>query len=517
MSVLQKIFLLCMMSIFMTFGVSAASVDQLRESISEYSLNIPEKLYVEDTLEIDITNLWETLSQSYWDFELEYEWEIFSLPPQQWPILSATFNSFWEKAVELQIFTTQPASISEDWEEIPQERVLIYRSSKNVFVYEKSFPVIIDVNIDENKKENFISSAQEQWILVYSLWEFSEDTISWDEIIQNLSTYRLSFSEKSDYITLWWKREFIFSILSRLNTRSLESASLNLVLLTSYNTSVLKNYITNSISWKTFINMWFIVDESVRTQILNNPQSIDSLLTEIWNNSYEYTLLTDVNPIESYFFISRFISKLSNNWVALSDIYIILLLPLFLTIVWVAKHFIWFSTLGSVIPIFIWILYIKLWVPFTLGLLLFLLIINIAISKLISKYTLLYTPKVTFITIINFLVFMGMFLIFDDMEIIAINLDNIIYIIIFFVVAEKFITIVASKEFREYKKSFSWTIIVSLLCFGLFNFTSFLVFLTAYPELLVILIPFNFMLWRFTGLRITEYFRFREIIKNVEE
>ncbi len=517
MSLLQKIFTLVIVTLFGFQASWAAQVEQLEETISEYKVNIPEKIYVEDTLEVDISNLTDTLSQSFWDFELEYEWEIFSLPPQKWPKLEVSFDSFWVKAIQLQIFTTIASSVWEDGEEIPEERRLVYRSSQNIFVYEKSIPVIIDTSVDENEKDNFISSAQDQWVLVYSLWDYSENTLSGDEILKNLTTYRLSFSEKSDYIALWWEKEFIFSVLSRLNTRSLEPESLNLVLLTSYNTSVLKNYITNSISGKAFINTGFIVDESTRTQVLKYPQNIDSLLEQIGKNSYEYTLLTDVNPIESYFFVSRFISKLSNNWVNLSDIYIILLLPIFLTIVWVAKHFIWLSTLWSIIPVFIWLLYIKLWVVFTLGLIVFLLIVNISISKIISKYTLLYTPKVTFITIINFLVFMWVFLIFDDMEYINIYLDDIIYIILFFVVAEKFITIIASKEFREYKKSFSGTIIVSFLCFGLFNFTTFLIFLTAYPELLLILIPFNFMLWRFTWLRITEYFRFREIVRSMEE
>jgi hypothetical protein len=31
------------------------------------------------------------------------------------------------------------------------------------------------------------------------------------------------------------------------------------------------------------------------------------------------------------------------------------------------------------------------------------------------------------------------------------------------------------------------------------------------------LIPLNFLIGKFTGLRVTEYFRFREVIKTVEE
>lgn len=517
MSFLQKIFTSLLLSFFIILSCWAEDIDRLEETLLEYTLEYPEKIYVEDSIEIDISELETVLAENFPQFPLEFEWEIFSQAPQTWPNLNVQFDSFWMKAIELQIFTTIPASQWEDGQEIPQERRLIYKSSQNIFVYQKSIPVIISSNVDNTEKENFIESAKDQWVLIYSLWDYSEESLSWDEILKNLTTYKLSFSEKSDYIALWWEKEFIFSVLSKLNSKSLDAQSLNIVLLTSYNTSVLKNYISNSISWKNFIDTGFIVDESIRTQLLKNPQNIEMLLNQIDTNSYAYTLITDTDPTPRYLFISKFISTLSNNWINLSDIYIILLLPIFLTIVGVAKHLIGFSTLWSIIPVFIGLLYIKLWIPFTLWLITFILIVNIVISKLINKYTLLYTPKVTFITIINFIIFMGIYLIFDEMKYINIYLDNIIYIILFFIVAEKFITIIASREFREYKKSFLWTIIVSLLCYLLFHLKTFLIFLTAYPELLLLLIPFNFMLWRFTGLRITEYFRFREVVRNMEE
>lgn len=517
MTITQKIFL----TIFILFTGAlqsfAVTAERLEETLSEYNISIPERLYIEDTLELDISNLWETLRQSFWEFDLEYEWEIFSQDPQTGPTLKVNFDSFGVKPIQLQIFTTIPARIWEDGVEIPEERQLIYRSDNEIFVYEKSIPAILSNDLNLAQKENFITSAQDQWVLVYSLWEFTQENISWEEILSKLSNYRLSFSEISDYVALWGDKEFIFSVLSRINTRLIDWESLNLVLLTPYNTSILKNYISNSIAGKDFIETWFIVDESIRTQILKYPKSINLLLEQISQNSYEYTMLLESDPISPYYFISRFISKLSNSWVTVSDIYIILLLPIFLTLVWVAKHFVGISTIGSIIPVFLSLLYIKLWIPFTLGLMIFLVIVNVSIAKIISRYTLLYTPKVTFITIINFLAFMGVFLIFDDMNLVEIYLDNIIYIIIFFVVAEKLITIIASKEFGEYKKSFSGTVIVSLICFLLYHFNSFVIFLTAYPELLLILVPFNFILWRFTGLRITEYLRFREILRSTEE
>jgi hypothetical protein len=57
MSLLQKIFTLLIVIALTTVHLWAADVSQLEETIREYKVNIPDKIYVEDTLEIDITNL----------------------------------------------------------------------------------------------------------------------------------------------------------------------------------------------------------------------------------------------------------------------------------------------------------------------------------------------------------------------------------------------------------------------------------------------------------------------------
>jgi hypothetical protein len=162
-------------------------------------------------------------------------------------------------------------------------------------------------------------------------------------------------------------------------------------------------------------------------------------------------------------------------------------------------------------------MFFKLWVFFTFFVLLFLFIFNLITARFLNKYTLLYTPKVTLITIANLLFFMLFYWLTWYIDYINIPLQNIIYVILLFLVSERFISIITTKEYREYKRSIWWTCIVALLCFSLFYIDPLLVFLFAYPEILLVLIPFNFFLWRFTGLRITEYFRFQEVIKNVEE
>lgn len=87
----------------------------------------------------------------------------------------------------------------------------------------------------------------------------------------------------------------------------------------------------------------------------------------------------------------------------------------------------------------------------------------------------------------------------------------------FFVVSERLLSIITTKELREYKKSITGTLLVSLACWGLYHFEALRTFLLAYPELLLLLPLLNFYIGQFTGLRITEYLRFRDILSSEEE
>ncbi len=488
---------------YQTYAVEINDIQAITRDLELQHENIN---FLWEDFSIDASEIDTLIKKDFPDFQLTYSWTIFSQNPQSGLKLTTNFDSFGEKAIELNVFVND-----ED------EDQLVYSSDFKVFVYQKSIALLTSSTVDRTEIGKFKDAAEDAWIYVYTISDNSESYIYGDEIIASLDTYKANLKDNSDYITIWWEKEFLFSALSQIQSQATQSQEFNVVLISPYNATILKNYITNSVSWKNVIKSWFIIDESLKYQILKNPEKIENFKLQMDSNSYLYTELMETAKIPAYYFVSRFINELSNNGVRLTDIYIILLLPVFLTLVWVSKHFIWLSTLGTIIPVFLSILYIKIGIIFTLGVMAFLLVVNILLSKFISRYTLLYTPKVTFITIVNLIVFMWVFLLAKEFTSFNIPTDNIIYIIIFFIIAEKLISIITSKEFREYKKSFLGTILISLLCFSLLHFKGFLVFLTAYPEILIILIPFNFMLWRFTGLRITEYLRFREIVKSIEE
>ena len=524
---LRNLFIL--IALCFSSSVSAASVWELQWVLDDYSIAYQNNIYIWNPVKIDLSWLDELLKENYWDITLEYEWDIFGGSRINWASFERKFETSWEKTISLNIYATDTVvddelswegAVIEDAVGKENQRQLIQETDLNIFVYEKSVPFIVEDGTNKKSLNDFIQSGKDLWVLVDVLGTYTEDNIEWKDIVAKLDEYKVSTPESSDYLVIWGKKEFLFSTLSQIQLHRNNSTSkmpTNVVLLSSFNTSILKSYIWNNINGKDFLNTAFIIDEALRLEIIKNPENITNLENEVETNSYNFTSLSQGNNISPYLFASQFINKLSNAWIPVSDIYIILLLPLFLTCVSFAKHMIGVSTIWSIIPVFMAILFIKLSILFTLWILWFLLICNIIISRFINKYALLYTPKVACITILNLLAFMLFYHVLTIFNIIQIPLDNVLYIAIFFVIAEKFITIITSKEFREYRKSISWTVIVSLLCFLMFQFDGLRVFLMAYPEILLLFVPLNFFIWRFTGLRVTEYFRFREIIQNTEE
>jgi len=495
-----------LLSLFFTGNTFAVeSLDSL--NLEEINISYPENTYLGDNFRVDISEIQSLLEESYSQWELTYEWDIFWESPQSGASLNIDFETSGKKQILLNIYNT-----------IWEEKTLIYSSSFFPFIYKSSLPIIISSSKDDSVMNSFYGAAEDLWIYIHKIGEYDEQSLIWSSLLEEISRFRTTFKQTSDYTILWWEKEFLFSTISQIELSNTAKQKQNFVLVSWFNAKILQNYIANSIAWKNIIWEAFILDESSRQQILKNPSSISNLQVNLEKNNYEYIPLLQDIMVPPILFMSRFINDLSLAWVTNSDIYIILLLPIFLTLVAFSKHVIWFSTLGNIIPVFMWILLIKIWIIFTLCILWFIIVFNLLISRYISKYTLLYTPKITLITILNLVLFMLLFSAFWYISIVQIPfLWNILYIILFFIIAEKLISIMSTKEFREYKKSIWGTVIVSFLCYMVYSINIVWVFLLAYPELLLIFIPLNFFLWRFTWLRITEYIRFKDVSKGMEE
>ena len=83
--------------------------------------------------------------------------------------------------------------------------------------------------------------------------------------------------------------------------------------------------------------------------------------------------------------------------------------------------------------------------------------------------------------------------------------------------AESFLNVKTGEGWWAASIGIGETILASLLCVAIVQWALLQSFILAYPELIFITIIINAALGRWTGLRLVEYVRFREVFRHLQE
>ncbi len=481
---------------------------------------ISEALSINTEYNVDLRPLEEKLKILSPESRFEATWDILWASSQTGFQFQRMFKEKWVKYISLNIYKT--TDFENEWTLSETISENIYSKDFKILVYEKSILLIFSDQIHKAEIDNYTSFSENEWTYIYKVWPLSKTDIELNSIINSIENYSRTTWLQSDYVTIWWDRDFIFDILSKLNrevqsNKDILKNSLHIVGISPYNIEILQNYLWNFLAKKDWIASLLLMSEEWKYLVLKQNQIID-FKTELEKNQHQFVDVALTNEwISQLLFISNFVNNLSNLWYTTENIYIFLILPAILAGISFFKHFVGFSPIGVIIPLFLTVLFFKLGYLATLVLISLYVGLNLLISFVTEKYNLLYTPKVGFVLTLNIIVFIMIFNLFSIFNIIPLDLWDIIYFITFIIISEKIINIILSKDILEYTTPFISTLVIASLCFVILNIDGIKLLTLAYPELILWLIPLNFLLWRFTGLRITEYFRFKEIIKSVEE
>lgn len=529
---MNKIFLFLLLllpiSSFASWEINPTNENQNTQSSIDYNLDIDQEISKEfseavsinEPYKFDLSTLEKNLKILYPEKQFEFLWTLKSATSQSGVIFERTFKEKWEKEIDLTIHELITHT-DEKWVQTIEKKILLNKIFQ-VLVFEKSFLLIYSDEIVESDIDNYIEFSKKDGIFVSKVGPLNKTDIELTSILNSIDTYEKDGWLKSDFITLWWSRDFIFNIVSKISgeiqvNEQYKFKKINILSISSYNLNILQSYLKNFLANKPWLNKIVLINEDSKYIVLKN-NLIQDLNTSLNENKYNHI---DVNLTESkvsnFFFVSKFINNLSNLWYTTNSIYLFLIIPLILTIIIFFKHFVWLSPIGIVVPLFVTLLFFK--IGFVVGLLLIFFYIgfNLFLSIIINRFNLLYAPKMAFLINLNIVFFILFLNIGYALNLIVLNLSDIIFFIIFIVISEKMINIIISKDLIEYKEAFLYTLLISLFCFGILNINAIKIIMLAYPEIILGLIPLNFMIGRFSWLRITEYFRFKEIIKSIEE
>lgn len=265
---------------------------------------------------------------------------------------------------------------------------------------------------------------------------------------------------------------------------------------------------------------YLIVSDSNMIDDAIQAASAEELERSLTNTDAQFRLVTDytlrgIEQLSPFNFMSTLLNDMVNRGVPLNSIYLILMLPVMATVIAAARQVVGIKAFGIFAPTVIALSFLSTGLKYGLTIF-FTIIVFGSIARLIARqFRLLYLPRMAIVLSMLALAMLGMFFVgafFDKTGFIGIS---IFPILIMTVVTEHFVSVQIEQGLRAAIKLTLETVILSMIGYFIGNWTLFKTTILAYPELIFLTFLFNFLLGKFSGLRLTEYIRFRNIFKHL--
>ncbi len=259
--------------------------------------------------------------------------------------------------------------------------------------------------------------------------------------------------------------------------------------------------------------------------------SADEFIGRMEKDGYDYQLTNaQTGQLQIWNFMSYFVNYLIDSGIPANTVILILMLPVIATVVSVMKQVVGLTTFGVYTPTIITLTFWILGLKFGLLTLLVIFLVGTGTRAVIKRYRLLYVPRMAIvltsvaIAILFMLIISIRFNLFDA----QFYSLSVFPMLILSTLTEKFVNAQGGKGFKKAMILTLQTVLVAIIAYiviggevDLFlfklKFTALQGFMLSYPEVIILIIFFNVFLGRWTGLRLLEYVRFREVLRHVEE
>ncbi len=264
--------------------------------------------------------------------------------------------------------------------------------------------------------------------------------------------------------------------------------------------------------------------------LLARPQILDLLLTSTSTEEAKNIILTSplnyrllgtfsartVSDFKITNFMSFGINFLVNRGVPINSIILILMLPVIATILSFARQVIGIKTFGLVTPAMTTISFLVMGLRYGLIVFASVLLAGTLTRLVLRKLRLLYLPRMALVLTsvsLALLVLLGLGVANDRSSILSFS---IFPALILTILAEEFIAAQFKTNLRSALTITAWTLALATLSYFIVSSEIFRTLILSYPEIILLAIPINIGLGRWTGLRLSEYFRFRKLLRYVK-
>ena len=407
-------------------------------------------------------------------------------------------------------------------------------STVKVFGYRKLIVFITDQTENKDSIGIIQNYAEKKGVYLKTIDSYGSSTefIS-EEILTKKLTESIDDLQKAKQIAIWSKENAGLNAISRFiqnNSGRIASDFTQKTLI------VLDNSFENKIER---IQQQFNLIRP-KVIIVTKEGAIDALIESLSEDEFVNTLkergsLYEIVDSKSgkllpWNFMSYFVNALVNNGIPDNTIALLLLLPVIATVVAVMRQVIGITTFGIYTPTIMTLSFLIIGIQAGLLTLFVAIAVGIAAKPLLKRARMLFIPKMA---IVLTLVTLALFLIlisanhfgFFNAQFLSIA---IFPMLILSTLVEKFITARTENGFSSATILMLETLLVAIVAYFIaggeidLGFTIIKLefvkrMMLTYPELVFLLIIVDIFLGKWTGLRVLERIRFREILRHIEE
>lgn len=262
-----------------------------------------------------------------------------------------------------------------------------------------------------------------------------------------------------------------------------------------------------------------VADEEILNAAVS-AESTEDFQRELSYTAADYQLITQysvraVQKLSPFNFMSRAVSYMINSGVPVNTVFLILMLPIMATIIAGARQLVGIKAFGIFAPTVIALSFLATGLKYGITIFLAIIIIGGVARSVARRFRLLYLPRMALVlSLLAFAVF-AMFFVGALTERTGFIAVSVFPILIMTVLTEHFVSVQIQQGYKAALKLTLETLALSILGFIIGDWTVFKTTILAYPELVLLTIVFNYLMGKYTGLRLMEYVRFRKVFTHI--
>lgn len=389
-----------------------------------------------------------------------------------------------------------------------------------VSVYKDLIILIMDKTPTDEQINSLRKYAAKEDIFLMTIKNNSNDPdyIIQEELVKQLIDKKNDIA-KTDIIITWTSGNIGLNALSKFaqtveNVENLNFSQKGIVNITGENLNV-----ASRIAQSTFDVLQpeyiLLVREIVLNSVIDAGTS-EKVIDEVRKAGVDHQLIgiyseRAVKDLGVTNFMSYSVNYLINRGVSIETIVLLLMLPLIATIVAFARQFLGIKTFGIYTPSIITLAFLVMGLKYGLAIFLIILTIATLIRIILKKFKLLYLPRMAIVLTIVALVILTVFIVgayFQKPGLISVSIFPILILVM---LVEKFVAVQIRRGPADAIKLSVESILVSVICYYVVNWDFLKTLVLSYPELILLTILVNILLGKWSGLRLSEYLRFKEI------